>query len=112
MIKEKDADVTVVKAMHSGSGRAFVHNFFKDNLDLGIFIHNTILELGSTIGFHKHEDSEEIYYIISGRGLMKVDEEEVEVGAGDAVLTKKGSSHGIRNIGNTNLRLLVIAGRV
>mgnify|MGYP001055324465 CR=1 FL=1 len=112
MIKEKDADVTVVKAMHSGSGRAFVHNFFKDNLDLGIFIHNTILELGSTIGFHKHEDSEEIYYVISGRGLMKVDDEEVEVGAGDAVLTKKGSSHGIRNIGNTNLRLLVIAGRV
>ena len=65
MIKENDDDVVVLESVHGGSGRATLHNFFKDKLALKIFFHNTVLSPGATGGFHKHLDSEEIYYIIS-----------------------------------------------
>jgi len=108
VIKENDTDVAHVESIHDGSGKATIHEFFKGKHDLRVFVHNTILTEGATIGFHEHKDSEEIYYVISGKGLMRVDDEEREVGTGDAVLTKRGSSHGIKNVGNTNLRLVVI----
>jgi mannose-6-phosphate isomerase-like protein (cupin superfamily) len=43
---------------------------------------------------------------------MRVDDETSEVGPGDGVLTKNGSSHGLENIGETDLRLIVVGGNV
>jgi mannose-6-phosphate isomerase-like protein (cupin superfamily) len=44
---------------------------------------------------HYHKDSEEFYYVLSGRGRMEIDGEVRTVGAGDAVLIPAGSWHGI-----------------
>ena len=39
---------------------------------------------GSAIGYHvQHED--EIYYVLSGRGMMTIDGKAFEVGPGDAI---------------------------
>jgi mannose-6-phosphate isomerase-like protein (cupin superfamily) len=46
---------------------------------------------GSAIGYHVQRE-DEIYYVLSGRGLMTIDGKEFEVGPGDAVLTRPGSS--------------------
>jgi uncharacterized cupin superfamily protein len=112
MIKENDMSFTLRESIHEGSGKATVKSFFHDRLELKIFFHNTVLRPGVSIGFHKHKGSEEIYYIISGKGLMRVDDETSEVGPGDAVLTKNGSSHGLENIGETDLRIIVVGGNV
>lgn len=65
------------------------------------------MKSNSTIGYHKHSGNEEVYYIIEGDGLMTVDGEKKIVGPGDAVITHSGSSHGLKNIGDTDLRILV-----
>jgi mannose-6-phosphate isomerase-like protein (cupin superfamily) len=42
---------------------------------------------------HFHRQSEEIYYFVSGRGRMRLGEEETEVGAGDCVVIPPGTRH-------------------
>ncbi|MDI6792720.1 MAG: cupin domain-containing protein [bacterium] len=40
----------------------------------------------SSIGLHKHEENEEMYFILEGRGIMTVNNEEMEVSTGDLIL--------------------------
>ena len=45
---------------------------------------------------HYHAETEEIYFVLSGRGDMEVDGERREVGVGDAILIPRGAWHEIR----------------
>jgi len=40
--------------------------------------------------------AEEFYYILSGRGIMRVENEEREVGPGDLIIIPVGALHGIK----------------
>jgi mannose-6-phosphate isomerase-like protein (cupin superfamily) len=51
---------------------------------------------GSQQGLHAHPNSEQIYVIVRGRGLMIVDDDERNVEAGDAILIHPGQVHAIR----------------
>ena len=51
--------------------------------------------------------NEEVYLIVEGEGVMTVDDEQRVVKPGQAVLTQSGSSHGIRNNSDRELRLFV-----
>jgi mannose-6-phosphate isomerase-like protein (cupin superfamily) len=55
---------------------------------------------------HYHLRTEEIYYVLRGRGLMTLGHEAREVGPGDAVLIPPGSRHKIRNLGQELLVFL------
>jgi quercetin dioxygenase-like cupin family protein len=63
---------------------------------------------GTSIGEHLHDDTEEIYFILSGVGTMTLDGEEREVRVGDAVLTQPLARHGIRNPGPADLEVLIV----
>jgi mannose-6-phosphate isomerase-like protein (cupin superfamily) len=52
--------------------------------------------------------TDEVYYILSGRGRMHVDEESAEVGPGDALEIPPGSVQWIENIGPDELSFLCI----
>lgn len=54
---------------------------------------------GGATEAHRHPDTEEIYYILQGRGRMRVGEAEREVGPGDGILIPPGSLHRIQNAG-------------
>ncbi len=54
---------------------------------------------------HSHEQ-EQCYYIISGTGLMIIDDQNKEVKEGDAVFIPSNSIHRIKNIGNNKLTYL------
>jgi mannose-6-phosphate isomerase-like protein (cupin superfamily) len=47
---------------------------------------------------HFHRKTEEVYYFISGSGLMTVDGQESPVGPGDSVYIPIGSRHKIKNM--------------
>jgi mannose-6-phosphate isomerase-like protein (cupin superfamily) len=61
---------------------------------------------GGRTAAHRHVRTEEIYYVLAGRGLMRVGEESCEVEPGDAVAIPPGASHQITNIGPDLLRFL------
>lgn len=78
------------------------------NLKMGQTI---IYPTGKTTG-HAHEDMEEVYYILSGKGKMVVGEDEFTIQAGDAFYVPFGEYHVTYNTGNQPLAILWVTGRV
>ncbi len=55
---------------------------------------------------HYHVQTEEIYYILTGHGRMRIDREERDVAAGDAIAIPPGAVHTITNTGSEALKFL------
>jgi mannose-6-phosphate isomerase-like protein (cupin superfamily) len=64
------------------------------------------IPVGGTVIEHFHRVTEEFYYILSGTGLMKIENEEREVGPGDTVIIVPKQRHKITNNGQVPLVLL------
>lgn len=61
---------------------------------------------GMTTHLHLHRMSEEIYYIVSGSGLMTLGDEKFMVNSGDSICIPPSTRHCIQNSGNDNLVIL------
>jgi mannose-6-phosphate isomerase-like protein (cupin superfamily) len=69
-----------------------------------------VLPPGCAVPPHYHRELEEIYYVLSGSGVMTVGEETREVGAGDAVYVPRGARHTLKNTGSKEIKLLLVCG--
>jgi mannose-6-phosphate isomerase-like protein (cupin superfamily) len=65
-----------------------------------------VIAVGTSTQEHYHKTTEEIYYILSGAGRMKIDGELREVGPLDAIAIPPKARHKIWNIGAVPLVLL------
>ncbi|WP_309116161.1 cupin domain-containing protein [Saccharothrix sp.] len=63
---------------------------------------------GGVSGEHVHSRTEEVYFILSGRGEILLDGVATEVGPGDVVLTGLGTKHGLRALGDQGVTWLVV----
>lgn len=61
---------------------------------------------GASTTPHYHPNTEEIYYIVEGRGRMQIEMECREVGPGDAIAIPPGARHQITALGAAPLKLL------
>ncbi|MCE5266529.1 MAG: cupin domain-containing protein [Planctomycetaceae bacterium] len=64
------------------------------------------LPAGGSTAPHHHRETEEIYYVLEGEGLMRVDKQTADVGPGDSIAIPPGASHQITNTGKGVLRFL------
>jgi len=100
MIKRASEMVTELKhQMRGGNGTVEITHIFKQDELRGkarLFARIT-LNKGCSIGLHEHNGEEEIFYILSGKGIVNDNGSIKEVSAGDAVLTGNGASHSIEN---------------
>jgi len=69
-----------------------------------------ILPPGKSVRPHRHRETDEIYYIVAGRGVMTVGDEEREVGPGDAVHIPPKHRHTLRNTGTEPMRIVLVCG--
>jgi len=97
------------KPSHDGTGLVdhvylFTENDLSTNLQFVLLCH---LEPGASIGYHQHGENEEVYAILEGSGLLRVNDEIRVVRAGDVVLNKPGWSHGLENNAAVPLNILV-----
>lgn len=69
-----------------------------------------VLPPGRAVTPHHHLEIEEIYYILSGQGVMTVGDERHTVGEGDAVFVPRGQRHSLENAGSEPVRLLLVCG--
>jgi len=73
------------------------------------FIDLVVMPVGGEIVTHTHgPNDEEIYVIVDGLGLVTVDGESTDVGAGDVIVNRPGGTHGLVNVGTSPLRLVVV----
>ena len=77
------------------------------NLTMG---YTVIYPTGKTTG-HAHADMEEVYYILSGKGKMVVDEEEFQIQSGDSFHIPFGKFHVTYNTGNQPLGMVWVTGK-
>jgi mannose-6-phosphate isomerase-like protein (cupin superfamily) len=62
--------------------------------------------VGGATTAHYHRTTEELYYIVSGAGLMRVGEDEQDVRRGDCIVIPPGAEHKLTNTGAEPLVLL------
>jgi mannose-6-phosphate isomerase-like protein (cupin superfamily) len=106
-IIEQDAQVAGAEpGPHRGGGQTIGYSFFKTTPGLKLVFRKRALKAGSGIGYHEQTE-DEIYYVLSGRGQMTLDGRTVDVGPGTAILTRTGSSHGLKQVGADDLVIMI-----
>lgn len=111
MIKKVFKQETEVREnMRGGSGKVIIRHYFKkDEINASCRLCAELqLAPGASIGLHEHNNEDEVFIIQKGRGLIVDDGKEVEVEAGDSILTGKGASHSIKNIGDEDLLVTAV----
>ena len=73
--------------------------------------YTVIYPTGTTTG-HSHADMEEVYYVISGEGVMVVGEDEFPIKPGDALYVPPGEFHTTYQRGNIPLTVLWVTGKL
>ncbi len=106
LVVEARAIAVTQPGPHGGTGKTTAYPFFKDAPGMSFEFRKRVLPAGAGIGFHQH-DKDEIYYVISGNGIYTLDGEDYAVTAGNAMLTRPGSTHAIRQTGEADLVLLI-----
>jgi len=107
-ILQNDTDVTKIEpGTHKGGGETIGYNFFADAKNLKTIFRKRVLKSGSSIGYHLQKE-DEIYYVISGNGVMQMNGKTFGVKPGDAILTRPGSSHGIAPNKGNDLTILIV----
>lgn len=89
----------VTPHFNGGEGE-FIARIFNDGVNK---ILRGKLEPGSSIGYHIHDTSSEIIYILSGNGKMRIEDNEERLTAGDCHYCMKGQSHGLINDSDEDL---------
>ena len=106
-ILENDKDVaTDEPGTHKGGGMTTGYSFFRKAPGLKLVFRKRAFKPGSAIGYHEQKE-DEIYYVLSGRGIMQMNGKEFPVGPGDAILTRTGSSHGLKQTGAEDLVIII-----
>ena len=61
---------------------------------------------GCTTLLHRHHQSEELYHITAGNGMMILGDKRFAVSVGDTILIPPGTPHAIENSGDSELVIL------
>jgi mannose-6-phosphate isomerase-like protein (cupin superfamily) len=101
---------SVVHNVHGAPGASWWKCFARRNDLFGSWeaVEWAALPPGGISGEHVHSRTEELYFIVSGNGIMLLDGQEYPVQSGDLILNGLGTRHGLRNVGDCQLTWLVI----
>ena len=107
MISRKDSmPVEAREHMRGGEGTVHLIRVFPE-LPANARIFSVIeLQPGESIGYHVHENETELFYFLQGTALVRDDEAEETLTAGDALSTPNGHGHGVKNIGKDPVRMV------
>ena len=106
LVEHDTAVATQQPGPHGGGGKTTAYSFFARAPHLQLVFRKRALHSGAAIGYHRQEE-DEIYYIVSGTGELTLNGERSVVGPGTAILTRPGSSHGLRQVGSDDLVIII-----
>ena len=108
--RNEEMRVELREKMRGGVGDIQIKNLFQDG-DLkgkARLVAEITIPVGGSIGFHQHDQEEEIFYFLAGQGRVKDQDDWKEVNIGDALVTGGGKGHSVENIGNEPLVLMAV----
>lgn len=92
---------------HNGGGATIGYTFFAGAEDFKITFKKRVLYPGASIGYHLQKE-DEVYYIMNGSGTMEMNGKTFSITSGDAILTRGGSSHGLKATGENDLDIIIV----
>lgn len=112
-INNQDVEYAHHDGCHGGGGPFKLKDAVGKLKDKGLlrYLHDDIVLPGSSFGDHAHNDPppyEEWYFCLAGHGVMTCDGKEYPMGAGDISVCYPGGTHGVKNTGKEDMRILVI----
>ncbi|MDR1066566.1 MAG: cupin domain-containing protein [Clostridiales bacterium] len=91
---------------HPTQEGVFMKHFYgKDDTDGRLSNVEIHIVPGFQISSHKHDDSSEFFYVVSGTGEYMDNGKKTPIKSGDAFKAPAGVVHAIKNIGDETLRL-------
>ena len=106
-IIEHDADIAKNEpGTHNGGGQTIGYSFFSKVPNLKLVFRKRAFHPGSGVGLHEQKE-DEIYYVLSGKGTMTLDGKTVDITPGTAVLTRTGSTHSLKQVGDEDLVIMI-----
>ena len=103
----EDANVTREEpGPHEGTGTTTAYRYFDDVTDAKLIFRKRALHPGASIGMHVL-GHDEVYYVVSGRGELTVDDTTISVEPGSATFMHEGADVGIRQTGDEDLVIIV-----
>lgn len=93
-----------------GKGVAEIKRLMRQSSSEGRFEGFGLLRVPSNGIFpkHVHPEREEIYYVLSGSGILMIEDSEVEIFEGDAVYISGNVQHGLKNFSLKDLLILYV----
>jgi len=95
-------ELAVVGLQMTASGEPYLEFFRNPGMSVGLYR----LPAGGQDGQQPHTE-DEIYYVLGGRAMIRVGDEERQVGAGSVVFVEKNAAHRFHTI-TEDLDLLVV----
>lgn len=106
-VLENEKDLAATQpGPHNGGGTTTAYNFFSKAEGFKLAFRKRVLHPGSAIGYHLQKE-DEVYYVLSGKGEMTMNGKTFIVGPGDGILTRPGSSHGLKQVGDEDLVIII-----
>jgi mannose-6-phosphate isomerase-like protein (cupin superfamily) len=72
----------------------------------GLGMGMVILPPGRSSSSHSHETEQEVWYVVSGRGRVRVGDEEAEIHADTVIVAPPGTNHQLINEGEDSLKAI------
>jgi mannose-6-phosphate isomerase-like protein (cupin superfamily) len=72
------------------------------------YVDHLLLPAGASEGRHRHVGVEEVYYVMSGRGEVELNNQKAAIREGDAVPVLLREVHSFRNNGSADLEFMII----
>jgi len=112
MIKKKnDLKCEVREKMRGGNGMVKIEHFWEPGTELKAktrLCAKLTLAPGDSIGFHKHDNEEEVYIIIKGAAEAEDNGKIERLNPGDTILTGNGAGHSIKSVGTEPLEIIAV----
>ncbi len=104
LIERSAMKIETKEKMRGGEGSAhFTHIVDGDKIPHARMMAEIVLQPGSSIGEHVHENETEYYIILRGTGTVTDNGVSKTMNPGDVMITGGGASHSIMNTGSEDL---------
>lgn len=101
---------TIREDVRGGTGRVYSYAFLKpeEACNKGRLFGKLVLPAGASIGMHRHTGEFEVYYVISGTGVVNDGRMDYRINPGDMYLCEDGNEHLLDNDGSEDLVIIAL----